>query len=955
MNRIIIVIIAWLFYIPLTAEVKIPRLSPLPIDIEKNNIPLSGEWLFNSSPEDGFWKNTPGQGWHSIDVPGEWVMQGFKVKKGIEAAYSRTFNVSSDWGGKRIKLRCNGVYSESRIFINGKQVGSHLGGFTPFELDVTEAIQFGKSNTITLGVKSESVADSTSNASKYAVHALGGITRDLFLYALPDVNLSSFHVTTTFDSCYIDSKLTVQVEIANESQLDNKSLSLHFSLVDTFGRKVDLVKPIEALSLIHRQKKSNQTISFDIKAPEKWNSENPYLYTIICQLKQGAKTLHTTQRKIGFRQIEVRGNELFVNNMPVKLRGVCRHEVMPLRGRSVNGNIWKQDVDLFRQGNVNYIRTSHYPPDEALLEACDELGMFVEVEAPFCWAHETKVPDEKHYKTLVNQHIEMVNRDRSHPSVLIWSLGNESNLYNEYFKKAGEIIKEMDPTRPRIFSQWGPDADNNELEIGNHHYPGPEGPEKYKNSKRPVIFDEFSHLNAYNRLELAADPGLRTMWGDLFASMWDAMYRSKGVLGGAIWAGIDDTFFLPGGRAVGYGTWGPIDGWRREKPEYWGMKKAYSPVKIKQIGNKDMNGKVDFEIENQHNFTNLSACTIQWEMGELRGNVISNLAPRKDGLFSITLPKSITKEPFLFIKVISPLGYVIDEYQFQIQPEIISKRDQKKVKLRYSESSNDIKISLSSKVYEISKHNGLIKGLEPTLMILPLNAEGRGIQMLGEGQNFDPYTPTCENWVASSIESVKKNDGVEIKVSGSYKEAEGELIYYFKTTGEVVVSYDFKLLKAISPRQIGLVLTLPIDYSRLNWKRKGFWSFYPKNHIGALEGVANMFNPTMSTVGLAGPDQMPSLDWSFDQTAAGSNIFRSTKENIYEARLQNLTNKESLTVLSDGTQSIRCWKDVNQVKILIADYNNAGSERFLTSHAKRDYRPLRHGDRVKGKFTFIHK
>lgn len=955
MNRLILVCIMWSMALLSFAEVKIPRLSPLPQQIEKNRIGLSGQWQFNPSPGSEFWKQATVNGWKSIEVPGEWVMQGFEVEKGREAAYFRTFDVPASWKGERVKLRCNGVYSESRLFINGKPVGSHLGGFTAFELDVTDAVVPGKANRIAIGVKSESVADSAANASRYAVHPLGGITRDLYLFTLPEANLSSFHATTSFDTLYTDARLTAQVEITNEATQSNDGLELLFALTDAKGKEVKLATPTYKLSAIGSNSSQKQSITFDIKAPEKWNSEHPYLYTLVCTLKQKGKTLHATTRRIGFRQIEVRGNKVYVNNYPIKLRGVCRHEVMPLRGRSVNNDQWRKDVELFRRGNVNYIRTSHYPPDEALLEACDELGMFVEEEAPFCWAHETKVSEDRKYATLVNQHIEMVNRDRTHPSVLIWSLGNESNLYKEYFKKSGEIIQEMDPTRPRIFSQWGPDADDNELEIGNHHYPGPTGPEMYRGSKRPIVFDEFAHLNAYNRLELAADPGVRSMWGELLSAMWDDMYHSEGVLGGALWAGIDDTFFLPGGRAVGYGTWGPVDGWRREKPEYWGMKKSFSPVKITQKGSMNANGEVAFDVENRHNFTNLSDCEIQWTAGKDKGTVKPDVAPRSEGIFAITLPVSARDKQFVSVSVVGALGFVLDEYEFRIQPERIVEKKEQTGKLSSRETAEAIIVNTLSGEYVISKRDGMLNGYEPQLMVLPLNAEGRGIQMLGGGQNFDPYTPVCSNWVASSIETVETPEEVIVHVCGAYKEAAGSLSYHLKANGELAVSYDFKVLKAVSPRQIGLVFTLPIEYSQLTWDRKGFWSVYPENHIGALQGTAQLFDPSISISGLAGPDQQPSVDWHLDQTAAGSNHFRSTKENIYKATLQNPTAKNFLTVVSDGTQAVRCWKDAetNTVKMLVADYNNAGKEQFLVSHAERDYRPLRIGDRIQGGATLI--
>lgn len=938
----------------------IPRLSPLPVNLEKQKVPLAGSWQFNPSPEKEFWKKDRVNNWKNIYVPGEWVMQGFEVEKGKAAGYYRTFTVPSSWDGQRVKLRCNGIYSDSRIYINGKEAGSHLGGFTPFELDVTGLVETGKENRIAVSVRSESLADSTSSGSQYAVHPLGGISRDIYLYALPDVNLGMFHASTLFDSTYTDATLKTEIEIVNESAAEARQLTLQFVLKDASGKEIPLKKNLQSVGKLAAGATEKMEVTFDIVDPHKWDSEHPYLYTLTCRLKDKQEVLHETVRRIGFRQIEVRGNQMFINNMPVKLRGVCRHEVMPLRGRSVNNGMWGKDVELFRRGNVNYIRTSHYPPDEALLEACDELGMLVELEAPFCWAHNTKVPEEMHYAVLVNQHIEMVNLNRSHPSIIMWSMGNESNLFTEYFKKASEVVKQIDPTRPRIFSQWGPDADNGELEVTNHHYPGPKGPDMYRNSKRPVTFDEFCHLNAYNRLELAADPGLRNMWGVLLDRMWTDMYRSKGVLGGAIWAGIDDTFFLPGEKAVGYGTWGPIDGWRREKPEYWGMKKAFSPVKIEQKGNMSADGIVRFQVENRHNFSNLSECSISWSAGGKNGTVSVDVAPRSEGEFEIQLPESLRESKQMTLTVNGVRGFMIDEYRFDLLPvRSDEKKDLKTGRLTCEETAGSILVRSLGGDFTVDKRNGLLsakrEGKEcmqpsPSLMVLPLNPHGEGIQMTGKDQNFTPFNPVCKNWVAHTVACTSADDQVTIRVKGSYKEAEGMLEYCFHNTGEVTVTYDFTILQEVSPRQTGLVFTLPASYTDLDWERKGYWSVYPEDHIGALKGSAKAFNDKLPISGVAGPSKQPAVSWSMDQTAAGANIFRSTKENIYSAGLSNASG-DKLSVVSDGTQHVRAWLEGDVIRFLVAGYNNAGNENFLISHAEKEYRPLRIGDKVQGKIT----
>lgn len=941
-------------------NIEVPRLSPLPVRVMDERIALSGKWLFNPAPEPEFWKKESVRKWKNIEVPGEWVMQGFEVEKGKAAGYCRTFSIPAAWQGKRVKLRCNGVYSDAQVYINGKKAGSHLGGFTAFELDVTDWVRVGAENRIAMAVTSETIADSTSNASRYAVHPLGGITRDIFLFALPETNLSMFHVSTSFDSTYTDAKLTAEVDITNDGKLTADGYQLQFELTDTEGKIVKLKDAVKKIETITEGETKHLKFDFSVKAPRKWDPEHPNLYRLTCKLMKGRSLLESSARRVGFRQIEVRKNQVFVNNRLIKLRGVCHHEVMPLRGRSVNNDMWRKDVEIFREGNVNYIRTSHYPPEEALLEACDELGMFVEVEAPFCWAHEAKVPEAKRQEVLVDQHLAMVNLNRSHPSVLMWSMGNESNLYEEYFKEAATLVKKIDPTRPRIFSQWGPDADKGDLEITNHHYPGPEGPNMYRNHKRPVVFDEFCHLNAYNRLELAADPGLRSMWGVLLDRMWNDMYYSKGVLGGAIWAGIDDTFFLPGGRAVGYGTWGPIDGWRRPKPEYWGMKKAFSPVKVVLNGNLDRNGKVCFEVENRHLFSNLNETRIEWSVGGESGVVIPNVEPGAKGRFEVTLPEEVCAKGYIDLKVIGVRGFEVDAYHFQILPEISRKQElvpTEKVELQETTDVYDIKVGAVS--YCVDKKSGLLTSSvngkavllkSPELMVLPLNAEGEGIQMVGKDQKFEPYTPVCAHWVAQKIERRDVNNEVRIRTYGKYDEAEGYFEYIFKGTGEIECDYNFTMLKEVSPRQVGLVFAVPASFDKVQWKRKGYWSVYPQDHLGALEGEAVAYDASLSISGLAGPSEQPSKAWGFDQTAAGSNLFRATKENIFEAMLCDKSGVR-VQILSDGTQHLRPWKTAEGISFLVADYNNAGNDTFLTSHSSKDFRPLKRGDKVGGKIT----
>ena len=222
-----------------------------------------------------------------------------------------------------------------------------------------------------------------------------------------------------------------------------------------------------------------------VKKALKWDNENPNLYIMNMEVSSNGKRLEQVQRKIGFREVFVDGNQLLVNGIPVKLRGVCRHEMHPLTGRVLNEAWTRKDVELYRDANCNFIRTSHYPPCEELLTICDELCMFVEVEAPVCWighhANENwrtlNYRDSIYYPYVLQANMEMIQFYRNYPSILFWSMANES-YWNKEFAQVQVDMEKADPTLPFTFHDQGYGVMNNQRStapISNIHYPGAGG------------------------------------------------------------------------------------------------------------------------------------------------------------------------------------------------------------------------------------------------------------------------------------------------------------------------------------------------------------------------------------------------------------------------------------------------------------------------------------------------
>jgi len=927
-------------------------LTPFPThlsDSKTSQILLNGQWNFRVA-------NAPVV---TIQVPGEWEMQGQHVAAGETAIYERLFDLPDDWEGNPVYIRFDGVSSHARVKVNNQPVGGHEGGFVAFQVDLTGKVKPGK-NKLTVEIQANTISDILSCVSQYAAHTVGGILRKATLFTVPKMHIADALVETDFDAKYVNADLKLAAVLQNGSNQPQEA-QLRYSLKDRSG-KVVLQKSSEKFRLVAGSTEKIES-RLNIKKPMQWSAETPYLYELETDLIVEGKALQTNKQKIGFREIEVVNNQLLVNGKPVKLRGVNRHAVHPLNGRASDPEIDRQDVALFKQANVNYIRTSHYPPSEEFLNAADELGMYVESEAALSWIQHHASPiwrqwdykDKRFLPVMLGANIDNVLSNRKHPSILFWSLGNESH-WSPLWAEINQRVKALDTTRPTSFHDqtWGGfNNGGSKADIANYHYPGINGPSATDTMKRPTLFGEYAHLSTYNRRELLTDPGVRDAYNAPLVAFVDSIYQHAANLGGAIWSGIDDTFHLPDGRIVGYGPWGPIDGWRRPKPEYFGMKKAYSPIKIGKPIIKD--GKVIINIENRYDFLALDQLKLVAIVDGKQIPFKAAIKPRSIG--AVTLP---IEADYTTLQIIAQ-----DNQDNEIENELFQQNQKHQEEflatdLQLQQDSayiyvkqGDLHYTFSriyGKLVVVRKNGELILTKGPTVALIEANSEDGGKpNVAGETyQNNIAPLKQYEQYTlfANNAEAMDLGDSISVQMDLTYQNGTGNQKFVFLNNGLLRVQYEmtYKQGKEIDLYQSGLMMELPLSYDKLAWSRKGAFSTYPANHIGRNAGETSLHGASLYEVEAHGKPQ--AKDWKDDANILGSNDFRSTKGNIYWASLSAPDAK--VTVLSNGQQHSRAWKQDQHIQWLIADYSNNGSEPFYGSPHSYGRKKLKKGDKLSG-------
>ena len=525
----------------------------------------------------------------TIPVPSNWEQHGFGTynygespggKADEHGIYRTRFTVPESWKGRRIRIVFDGVMTDAAVKVNGKSAGPvHQGGFYRFRHDITALLKPGAENLLEVDVSKRSADALTERAERDADYwVFGGIFRPVFLEAVPDRSIEQVSVDATAEGVF-----KAKVEFGNLRE----SAVIEAQIFDAAGKPAGDIFTAE----IPGGGCSHINLETKIKEPALWSAETPRLYTVRLALKSGDWNMHEVTQRFGFRTIEVRkGEGIFVNGKRILLKGVCRHSFRPESARCLDPEDSYEDVRLIQGMNMNAVRMSHYPPDVAFLEACDELGLYV-IDELSGWqkAHGTEIG-----RKLVR---EMITRDVNHPSILFWDNGNEGGWNREL---DGEFAL-YDPQNRLVLHPW--ETFNG---VDTKHYPPFDDLAKRLAGPNIVMPTEMIH----GLYDGGAGAGLE--------DYWKAIASSPVGGGGFIWVLADEGIMRTdqGNRIDVFSTYAPdgIVGPRHEKKgSYHTVRDVFSPVRIDPpVLDDKFTGKL--VVRNRYDFRSLAGCSFEWSL-----------------------------------------------------------------------------------------------------------------------------------------------------------------------------------------------------------------------------------------------------------------------------------------------------------------------------------------------------
>ena len=858
-------------------------------DSSERYLSLNGTWRFNwtRSPrervKDFYRVDLDDSHWDSIPVPANWEVEGYGYPIYLDerypfstswpdapqdynpvGTYRHRFTVPERWTGQQIILHFAGAKSAMYLYINGQFAGYSQGSKTPAEFDISSLLSPGEN---LLAIQMYRWSDASYLESQDMLR-MSGIEREVYLYAKPQLALADFHVFAGLDETYHDGVFKVQAAIENRSETAaQRQMEIRLSDGDLLLFEKEQSLDILPGALIGI---NSETL---LKAVKQWSAETPQLYTLQLQLLD---PLHPgnnqyVQKQIGFRSVEIKNSQLLVNGRVITIRGVDRHETDPFSGHVVSRASMEKDMALMKQYNINAVRTSHYPNHPYWLELCDRYGLYVIDEAnieshPLALEESTQLGNEMSWLPAHQDRLErMYYRDRNHPSILIWSLGNEAGE-GELFRSLYQWLKNVDSSRP---VQYEPAGMDDYTDIFCPMYPRPESLEAYgeNNPTKPAIMIEYAHAmgNSVGNLQ----------------DYWDIIDRYPSLQGGFIWDWVDQSLEYKDAQGKPYLAYGhdyhpdlPTDGnflnnglvdpYRNPHPHLYEVKKVYQPASFRWKPESS-----SLEITNKNVFAPLRQMALLWtllENGvEVQKGVVEELhiEPGESADFRIKLiPFSEAKEYILRteLSITKPDGlleaghemafeqFVLQGYTAPESPdgnEEALKLLQEKDQIRILNAQTELILDkLSGEILCWTYQGELIteQPIRPNFWRAPTDNDlGNGMfqwaaiwqQATEESMPIMTDPPVLSTGLVSySLEYQLPGQIASLKVS-----------YSLSPEGALEVDYQFKPNSDTLPNipRLGMSLFLPETFTEISWYGRGphetYWDRKSSGKIGLYHGT----------------------------------------------------------------------------------------------------------------------
>lgn len=848
-----------------------------------DRIMLNGKWKFHYvdsfslRPTDFMNPETNVTHWSDIQVPGNWELQGFGTPIYVNSAYEFTspgyppywnkpnpplvpyefnptgtyrkeFTIPAGWNGKELFLSADGTKGAAFFYLNGEFLGMSKDAKTPARFNITALAKIGK-NVLAVQVHRFSDANYLECQDFWR---LSGFERDVYIYTQPKARIADFHVQSPLDEAYRNGKLTVAVTLSSSESVQQNG-SVGYKLLDATGK--EMVQ--ENIPVTWQGKTEAVFPTRTLENIRHWTAETPNLYTLVLTHKDATgKIIEATSARVGFRTVEIKDKQLMVNGRPILVKGVNLHEHDEYTGHYVTEELMLKDFELWKKYNVNTVRTSHYPQPERFYELCDEYGIYVIDEANIethgmgydLAQGGTLGNNPLFFNAHLDRTVSMYGRDKNHPSVIIWSLGNESgngyNFYNTYL-----WLKENDPSRPvqyeRAGHEWNTDIVCPMYSHIHHIVRYAENPR----STRPLILCEYAHA-------------MGNSLGN-FQDYWDAIEAYPLLQGGCIWDWVDQgiaektadgrKYWTYGGDYGPYGT--PSDGDfcingvvypdRTIKPHTAEMGKVYQNIRF--INYNPQAATID--IRNNFSFTDLDKYDFRYIVRshgkEIHsGSFTASAEPGRTTTVTLDgIPNEITGtgdiriEFYASVRTPEPFlekGTVIAREQIEVapftkitagnlNPATVTKNGGQTILSgkNFKAVFDDTTGTLVSYKYNGIEYilNG--KGLRPWFWRAPIDND-YGAQLpvrLNVWREASQQTPQVSNLTANT-------DGLTIvRAVYDYPQAESqwEMTYRISDTGIIKVTNKFVTRNEKTPiiPRIGLRMQMPVSFTNLTYYGRG--------------------------------------------------------------------------------------------------------------------------------------